>query len=132
VDLSHYKGSVVVIDFWATWCAPCLYSFPGMQQMVNKYEGDEEVVFLFIDCWESENTTEATISEFLAVEGYSFDVLLDTKSTVVKDYDVEGIPAKFVIDKKGNIRFSNAGFGGTDKLVKELTAMIEILKSASE
>jgi thiol-disulfide isomerase/thioredoxin len=128
VSLSDYKGRVVVIDFWASWCAPCIRSFPGMQQLVEKYQDDPQVEFLFIDCWESEGTTPATISEFLAGEAYTFHVLMDVENKVVKDFGVEGIPAKFVIDKNGQIRFQDSGFRDIDHLVKELRAKIEILK----
>jgi peroxiredoxin len=99
-----------------------------MQELVEKYQDDPQVEFLFIDCWESEGTTPATISEFLTREGYTFHVLLDAENQVAEDYGVEGIPAKFVIDKEGRIRFSDSGFRGTEHLVKELSAKIEILK----
>jgi thiol-disulfide isomerase/thioredoxin len=128
VSLSDYKGRVVVIDFWASWCAPCIASFPGMQELVEKYEGDPEVAFLFINCWEDEGTTPGSISEFIARETYPFHVLLDTENKIVTDYRVEGIPAKFVIDKRGQIRFQDSGFRDLDHLVKELRAKIEILK----
>lgn len=107
ISLSSLKNKVVVLDFWATWCAPCRASFPAMQEIMNKYKDDTEVVFLFIDVWEhtTPNKMSETAAKFIKDNKYSFDVLLDTNDQVVNDYKVEYIPAKFVIDKKGNIVF---------------------------
>ncbi len=128
VRLSDLKGKIVVLDFWATWCKPCIASFPGMQQVVNYYKKDEDVVFLFIDSWEAIGTTEADISELMLSENYDFQVLLDQESEVVKSYGVRGIPTKFVLDREGQIRFESVGFGGQEKLVKELKGMVELAR----
>ncbi len=105
VTLSSLINKVVVLDFWATWCGPCRASFPAMQVLLNKYKGDSSVVFLFIDVWE--NTTplkmKTAASQLLKENNYGFTVLLDVNDKVVNDYRVDGIPTKFVIDKKGNI-----------------------------
>jgi thiol-disulfide isomerase/thioredoxin len=105
VSLSSFKNKVVVLDFWATWCGPCIASFPAMQEAVNKYKMDSEVVFLFIDVWE--NAGPKKINEialkFMKDIYYSFNVLLDTKNVVVTAYKIKSIPTKIVIDKLGNI-----------------------------
>ena len=107
VSLSSFKNKVVVLDFWATWCMPCRASFPEMQVLLNKYKEDSEVVFLFIDVWEkkSPQKMQEIATKFIKDNNYSFNVLLDVNDKVIKDYKVESIPAKFVIDKKGNIVF---------------------------
>ncbi|GGH64966.1 thiol-disulfide isomerase/thioredoxin [Filimonas zeae] len=140
VSLDALKGKVVVLDFWATWCGPCKRSFPAMQLAVNKYQQDTTVRFLFIDTWE--RTTDAVaataVSSFIQSNNYTFQVLLDGKDAktntnkAVTDYGVKMIPAKFVIDAQGNIRFELAGFDGSNEsAVAELSAMIELAKQAS-
>jgi len=107
VQLSSFKNKVVVLDFWATWCGPCKASFPEMQQLVTKYKADTGVVFLFIDVWETKDpkNLKEIIATYMKDNNYSFNVLFDEKDAVVKNYKVEGIPKKFVIDKKGTIVF---------------------------
>ncbi len=107
VSLSSLKDKVVILDFWATWCGPCRASFPAMQEAVNKYKEDSTVAFLFIDVWENKapKKMQEEAAKFIKDNKYSFNVLLDVDDKVITDYRVEGIPAKFVIDKKGNIVF---------------------------
>ena len=129
VSLSDLKGKTVILDFWATWCGPCKASFPGMQMMVNKYKDDPNVKFLFINSWERVENPLKNASDFIKKNNYNFHVLLDDKNKVISDYDVAGIPTKFIIDKNGNIRFKSVGFDGSaEGLVEELSNMIEIIK----
>ena len=129
VNLQDLKNKVVIIDFWATWCGPCIKSFPGMQKMVNKYKDDPEVKFVFIDTWEDGTNKEKGASDFMTANKYTFHVLMDNDNKVVESFKVSGIPTKFVVDKKGVTRFKSVGFGGSDdKLVSELTAMIDMAK----
>lgn len=127
VDIADLKGKVVVVDFWATWCGPCIASFPGMQKMVNKYKDDPNVKFIFVDTWENTEDKKKTVQDFITSKKYTFEVLLDNDNKIVEQFKVDGIPTKFVIDKNGMIRFKSVGFGGSDdKLMAELTAMIDM------
>ncbi len=129
VNLSDLKNKVVIVDFWATWCGPCIASFPGMQQMVTKYKDDPEVKFVFIDTWEDGDKKEKAATDFMAKYKYDFHVLMDNDNKVVESFKVSGIPTKFVVDKKGITRFKSVGYGGSiDKLMSELTAMINMAK----
>jgi peroxiredoxin/tetratricopeptide (TPR) repeat protein len=133
ISLASLKGKIVIIDYWATWCGYCIQSFPGMQKVVDKYAGDKDVAVLFIDTWENNYPTpsekQKAVEEFIAKNSYRFHVLMDNDSKVVESYDVSGIPTKFILDKKGNIRFQVVGYDGNmEKLIEELSTMIEMLR----
>jgi len=139
VSLADYKGKIVILDFWATWCGPCKASFPAMQMAKNKFENDPDVKFLFIHTWErgTETPTEDARA-YIKSKGYNFQVLMDLKdpatkqNKVVTSYGVNGIPSKFVIDKNGIIRFHLLGFDGSNEAaVDELSMMIEMAKKHS-
>lgn len=131
VNLSDFRGKVVVLDFWATWCVPCIASFPAMKKMVEKHP---EVVFLFIATQEKEENALSRVKTFISKGKYPFHVLMDEPLPgrkgfrVVGAYKARGIPAKVVIDGKGRQRFLSTGFSTDTELINELEAMIAIAK----
>jgi len=136
VNLDSLKNKIIVLDFWATWCAPCKASFPGMQEVVNKYKSDPDVIFLFIDTWENGIDYVSDVRRFIAANKYEFNVLFDEKgndgklSKIRALYGVDGVPTKIIIDKNGNIRFKIAGYNGSaDELVGEVSNMIQLAKN---
>ncbi len=127
VSLRELKGKTIIVDFWATWCGPCIASMPGMKKAVEKFHANENVKFLFVDTWENVDDKLKNAKDFMSKKGYPFYVLMDNDNKMVEDFKVSGIPTKFIIDKNGNIRFKSIGFGGnTDELVDEISAMIEL------
>ena len=134
IALKDLRSKIVVIDFWATWCPPCKASMPALQMVVNKYRKNAHIQFLFIDCGERATNYSDLVKNFIADNQYKFQVLLDEKgddgkqTKVLNAYKIDGIPTKFVIDRKGNIRFKSVGYSGNpDTLVDEVSAMIELV-----
>jgi len=132
VSLSDYAGKIVVLDLWATWCKPCIASFPAMEMMVKKHP---EVAFLFIAVEETGPNPLQKVKNFVEKRKYSFRVLMDEPVSegseeykIISAYQPNGIPAKYIIDGKGILRFKTSGFDTDAELMNELEAMFSILR----
>ncbi len=107
--LSGARGKVVVIDFWATWCQPCLMALPLVDKVHRQYQG-RDVVFYAINLDDRDKAD--AVKKFSADKGYAFTVLLGGRmgAGVDRVYGVTGIPTSFVIDTAGVIRFRHIGY----------------------
>lgn len=135
VSLQSLKGKTIIIDFWATWCIPCVGSFPGMQKAVEYYKGDSSVVFLFVHSYDKGPTAMEDAKKIIQSKNYTFDVYMDFKdkstgqSPVAALFNVTMLPTKLVIDQKGIIRFRNSGYITVDEAIPEISAMVEKSRS---
>ncbi len=125
VSLSNLTGKIVVIDFWATWCRPCIEGFPDMKELVNRYEASEEVEFLFINVRERIDLKSVVkaATELMKDNNYPFNVLIDGSDEVASAYKLDVLPTKLIIDRKGEIAFM-----GNKKPIEFLEFEIEAAK----
>lgn len=98
VTLADYKGEVVVVNFWATWCPPCRAEMPGIQAVYDTYK-DQGLIVLAVNAQEDHNT----IQSFVMETGFTFPILPDPYGQAIRAYGVRSFPATFVIDREGRI-----------------------------
>jgi len=100
VHLSDYKGKVLLINFWATWCGACREEMASMQNLYSELRSDGlEVLAVSIDRW-----NEDRIQEYVKDKNLTFPVLLDQNQEVRKKYHVMGLPTSYLVDGEGKIR----------------------------
>ncbi|HHO59523.1 MAG TPA: TlpA family protein disulfide reductase [Thiotrichales bacterium] len=106
VKLSDYRGRVIMLNFWATWCPPCVREMPSMERL-NRQFGKENFTVLALNQMEDEDQVFAFTGQ-LELEP-TFTILFDKDSKVANQYGVRGLPTTYLIDKKGYIRYRAIG-----------------------
>lgn len=109
VKLSAYRGKVVYIDFWASWCGPCRKSFPWMNEIQQKYGNQVKIIAINLD------QDRAEADKFLQQNPPKFTIAFDPDGKTAETYKVKAMPSSYLIDSKGMIVSSHAGFRGQDK-----------------
>jgi outer membrane lipoprotein-sorting protein/peroxiredoxin len=115
VTASSLEGKPVLVNFWATWCAPCRQQMPKIQEMQEAF-AEKGLVVVAINDGESADTARKYIEE----HKYTFRVLLDRDKTVAGKFSVSGIPSLFLIDREGNVRAQYTGYSTALDLRQEL------------
>ena len=106
VSLADYKGKVVILNFWATWCPPCVREVPRLIRISETYK-DQGVVMLGINTTFQDDV--AKVQRFVNEQGISYPVLLDPAATVSEEYRVRLMPTTFILDREGRIIHSKVG-----------------------
>lgn len=119
--LADYRGQVVVLNFWATWCPPCRYEMPSMERAYKKVRG-EKIALLAVNVGESEEQ----VFEFTGRYPVTFPLLLDQEGKVIRLYPVIGLPTTFIIDPRGQV--THRAVGGRewddDRLLAQLRKLL--------
>lgn len=104
-SLEEYKGKVLFINFWASWCGPCVHEMPSIASLNEYYRNDNEVEILLINLGEDKET----VQNFMTSEGYDIETLLDTDNKVGGLYGIRSIPTTYILNKEGFIVGSKTG-----------------------
>ena len=115
LTLADLKGKIVVLDFWATWCGPCLAAVPHTNELMKKYAG-KGVVFIGV-CAQSGGEKMA---ETVKSKGIEYPVALDAESLTGKAYMNDSYPDYYIIDRKGNLRWADLVNGDLEKGIEAL------------
>ena len=110
VKLSDYRGKRVLLNFWATWCGPCVQEMPAFQRLSEDYPDD--VVILAVNCGESKEEVES----FVQKNGYTFPIALDENLEASNLYPATSIPLTLIVDEEGDIVYSSYGASDADTM----------------
>jgi thiol-disulfide isomerase/thioredoxin len=122
IDLREYRGKIVLVDFWASWCPPCLVSLPAYDRMRRDIISDDfEIIAINVD----ENTEDGL--EFLEDHPVAYPVLADPEGDIGIPYRIRTLPRSFLIDRDGRIITSHKSFriGDEEKLRKQIEGLLK-------
>ena len=119
-SLSQYRGKIVLLNFWATWCKPCTTEMPAMQASFDRLR-DQGFVVLAIN----ELEDDARVREHIKTYGHTFTVLMDPDNQVANQFGVYGLPVSVFIDQQGKVQEYIKGGLLTEQLINDLVTKIQ-------
>jgi cytochrome c biogenesis protein CcmG/thiol:disulfide interchange protein DsbE len=121
IDLTAFKGQVVYLDFWASWCAPCRESFPWMNRLHGELAHDGLVVIAV-----NVDRERAAADRFLREHPARFRIVYDPDGTLPEKFAVRGMPTSFLIDRDGHVQSRHEGFmlRDRDALARQIRALV--------
>jgi len=120
--LADYRGKVVLVNFWASWCPPCVYEMPELVRLQQRY-ADRPFVILAVNAGEK----KYKVRKFVDLVNFELPVLLDTDRQVSRDWGAETLPTSYLVDAQGRSRFRVYGSPGWEQ--DDTLALLETLLS---
>lgn len=119
--LADFRGQIVLLNFWASWCGPCRQEMPILEQLSRQYHG-KGVTLLGINV----EPDSAAAVDWLKATPVTFPILFDTDSKVSSLYEVAGMPNTVIIDRKGQVRYIHRGYsaGAENDYLNQIRALI--------
>jgi peroxiredoxin len=119
--LADFRGQIVLLNFWASWCGPCRQEMPILEQLNRQYHG-KGVTLLGVNV----EPDSAAAVQWLKATPVTFPILFDTDSKVSKLYEVAGMPNTVIIDRKGLVRYIHRGYaaGAENDYLNQIRALI--------
>jgi cytochrome c biogenesis protein CcmG, thiol:disulfide interchange protein DsbE len=106
ISLSSLRGKVILLNVWATWCAPCREEMPSIETLYEEFSKDRDFVVLAVS---QDSAGRGAVDSYVRKNGYKFTILLDPQNQVGDAYEVSGIPETFIIDRTGRIVAHHVG-----------------------
>lgn len=113
VSLNQFKGKVVVLNFWASWCPPCRNEMPEFNEMSKEFKKSGDAVLLAVNMTDGRRETKSKVESFMKDAGYTMTVLLDSNQELAEYFGIRYIPSTFVINGEGKL--TGQIQGGTTK-----------------
>lgn len=113
VSLSEYKGKIVVLNFWATWCPPCRQEMPEFNELSKEFARDGKAVLLAVNMTDGRRDTKSKVADFIKANKYTMPVLLDENQSLANYFGVRYIPSTYIINASGKL--TGQIQGGTTK-----------------
>ncbi|MFK8026817.1 MAG: TlpA family protein disulfide reductase [Gammaproteobacteria bacterium] len=122
ISKADLAGKVVFVDFWASWCPPCLKSLPEFENLQTSFSGRDDVVVIAINL--DENPQDAT--DFINKINVTYKILADQSGQIPESFGVNAMPTSYVIDKSGVIRYVHSGYqsGDVSKIKTEIEKLL--------
>jgi thiol-disulfide isomerase/thioredoxin len=121
VSLDQYKDQVVLLNFWSSWCKPCVEEIPSLIRLKNKLD-QQNFQIITINVGESKQT----IKDFMKRVKFNLPILLDDSGVAVRDWGVYAYPSSFLLDKNGSIRYAYRGAleWDTPSIIKTISQLL--------
>jgi len=116
MTLEQLKGKIVVLDFWATWCPPCIASIPHTNELAKKYEG--KVVFIGVCGTRGAETMAETVKS----KGIQYPVVKDVENKTNEAYEVNGFPDYYILDQTGKLAVADCANSKVEEAIEALLA----------
>jgi thiol-disulfide isomerase/thioredoxin len=110
VDPETLKGKIIIIDFWATWCVPCIEGFPYMQKVYEQFKDQKDVVFMITNSGSKNSLQDA--QNWVKQNNFSFPFYYNDRK-LAEAFGINTIPSTFLIDQTGTIKYKTVGFEGS-------------------
>jgi thiol-disulfide isomerase/thioredoxin len=120
VKPSDYKGKIVVINFWASWCPPCKGEMPDFDLLDKELKKKNDVILLAVNMTDGKRETKSKVETFIKENNYGMRVLLDTEGQAAKLYDIKWLPTTVVLDRKGILHWQVLGETTKEAVLKAI------------
>lgn len=120
VSLAQFKGKVVIIDFWATWCPPCRRGIPDLISIQKEFKNKVAIIGISLD-----TDTKAQVVPFMKSMGINYHVVYGTNDVVSAYGNIEAIPTSFVIDQNGKIVAQHVGLTPKETYIEEINQLLK-------